>query len=137
MLKGFLQKIKAFFARIFNKNKLMLKEADKQEITEEQIINVENTAQENIAEESLNTVEILKEENKKNQTVNEIIEIVEANPKLMENLTDEQLDVIDQYYINANKKLKQEIEIMNNKIANIKESIKKMDNQIASTNVNN
>ncbi|MCR5146480.1 MAG: hypothetical protein K6B70_03935 [Clostridia bacterium] len=137
MLKGFLQKIKAFFARIFNKNKLMLQEADTQEITEEQTINVENTAQENTAEKKHNTIQILKNENKKNQTVNEIIEIVEANPELMVNLTDEQLDVIDEYYINANKKLKQEIEIMNNKIADIKSTIKKMDNQIAGTNANN
>ena len=137
MLKVFLQKIKAFFARIFNKNKLMLQEADTQEITEEQTINVENTAQENTAEKKHNTIQILKNENKKNQTVNEIIEIVEANPELMVNLTDEQLDVIDEYYINANKKLKQEIEIMNNKIADIKSTIKKMDNQIAGTNANN
>lgn len=130
MFKELLQKLKDLFARIFKKNKLMLKEADNQAITDVQTVPVENTVN-SFAELTPNTIEELKEENKRNQTVNEIIDMVEANPELMENLTEEQLDVIDEYYINANKKLLEEIDVMNEKISAITENIKMMDQQIA------
>jgi hypothetical protein len=130
MFKELLQKLKDLFARIFKKNKLMLKEADNQAVTDVQTVPVENTVN-SLVEQTPNTIEELKEENKRNQTVNEIIDMVEANPELMENLTEEQLDVIDEYYINANKKVLEEIDIMNEKISAITENIRMMDQQIA------
>ncbi len=144
MFKEFLQKIKDFFNRIFNKNKLMLKEAENQsnievgpiveKNTEEK---VESIIEEKVAEKTPNIVEKLKEENKKNQTVSEIIEMVEAKPELMENLSDEQLDVIDDYYIKANERVKEEIEAIDQKIASITETIRKMDEQLAATGTEN
>jgi hypothetical protein len=130
MFKELLQKLKDLFARIFKKNKLMLKEADNQAVTDVQTVPVENTVN-SFVEQTPNIIEELKEENKRNQTVNEIIDMVEANPELMENLTEEQLDVIDEYYINANKKVLEEIDIMNEKISAITENIRMMDQQIA------
>lgn len=144
MFKEFLQKIKDFFNRIFNKNKLMLKEAENQsnievgpiveKNTEEK---VESIIEEKVAEKTPNIVEKLKEENKKNQTVSEIIEMVEAKPELMENLSDEQLDVIDDYYIKANERVKEEIEAIDQKIASITETIRKMDEQLSATGTEN
>lgn len=109
-----IEKIKSFLNKIFSNKTAMLNEGQK---------NVVN----NSVDTKINVVEEIKRENKKEQTVKEIIDITEKNPYLLENLSLEKLDVIDNYYKDENKKLESEIKLMNRKIDIIKEKIEESD----------
>lgn len=107
------EKIKSFLNKIFSNKTAMLNEGQNHNIN-------------NIQKKS-NIVEEIKKENKKNQTVQDIIDITESNPYLLENLSMEQLDVIDNYYIDENQKLENEIKTMNKKIDVIKNKLEDCD----------
>lgn len=109
-----IEKIKSFLNKIFSNKTAMLNEG------QENVVN-------NSVDTKINVVEEIKRENKKEQTVKEIIDITEKNPYLLENLSLEKLDVIDNYYKDENKKLESEIKLMNRKIDIIKEKIEESD----------
>lgn len=132
MFNSFIQKIKNFFSKIFGKNNLLLKEPENQSIS-----NSESNSVSINDKKTLNTIEILKEQNRQNKTIDEIISLVERNPKVMVNLTDDQLEVIDNYYINANNRIKKEIDIIDKKISDISEYIEQMNKRISTMNSEN
>lgn len=126
MFMEFLNKIKSFFSRIFSNSKLMLdKPKEKTNMSDNQFVNVSSYGK------SKNTIEMLKKENLKNKTINDIIKMVESNPKLMRDLSFEQLDVIDKYYINATKNLAGEIELLDRKIEKVNAYLKEMQAKIS------
>lgn len=133
MFKNFIQKIKFFFSKIFGKNNLLLKESESQTVSDSESISENN----DVDKKSLNTIEVLKEQNRQNKTIDEIISLVERNPKVMVNLNDDQLDVIDNYYIKANNRIKKEIDIIDEKINSITEYIEQMNEKISNMNVDN
>ena len=86
MFKEFLQKIKDFFNRIFNKNKLMLKEAENQsnievgpiveKNTEEK---VESIIEEKVAEKTPNIVEKQKKKTKRIKLLVKLLKWLKLN----------------------------------------------------------
>lgn len=122
------EKIKNFLNKIFSNKTVMLNEGQDKAVNK----NIEN----NISMKKTNVVEEIKRDNKKKQTVQEIIDMTEKNPSLLKNLSYDQLDVIDNYYKEENAKLKDEIQIINKKIAIVKTRIAESDKLIDKYNLN-
>ena len=122
------EKIKNFLNKIFSNKTVMLNEGQDKVVNK----NIEN----NISMKKTNVVEEIKRDNKKKQTVQEIIDMTEKNPSLLKNLSYDQLDVIDNYYKEENAKLKEEIQIINKKIAIVKTRIAESDKLIDKYNLN-
>lgn len=96
--------IKEFFASIFKKKNLMLKEPEIEEKTKKP--------------SELTNIEKLREESENRKKVKEIIDITENNPELLENLSIKQLRVIDNYYDES-------LEEINKKIADFRAKLNK------------
>ena len=122
------EKIKNFLNKIFSNKTVMLNEGQDKVVNK----NIEN----NISMKKTNVVEEIKRDNKKKQTVQEIIDMTEKSPSLLKNLSYDQLDVIDNYYKEENAKLKEEIQIINKKIAIVKTRIAESDKLIDKYNLN-
>lgn len=122
------EKIKNFLNKIFSNKTVMLNEGQDKVVNK----NIEN----NISMKKTNVVEEIKRDNKKKQTVQEIIDMTEKSPSLLKNLSYDQLDVIDNYYKEENAKLKDEIQIINKKIAIVKTRIAESDKLIDKYNLN-
>ena len=118
--------IKNFFNRLFNNEKPMLNKAS----DEGNVINFKQESVDN------NSISIIKKENKKKQTVKEIVSMTEKNPELLKNLSYEQLDVIDKYYKEENERLQKEIDIINEKVKDVKGKIISYDEIIKKYNLN-
>ena len=111
--KGFINKIKQFFRNLFFKNK-----SNKVEVQEE---NVTETVNKEYKTEFINDIKVdidynsMKQENERN----ELFTKIRNHPELLENLSNEQLERLSDFY-------EKKIEINNNIIQEKQEKIKKL-----------
>ena len=104
--------IKEFLRNLFKKSDLMLNKP--------QANNGVNSNKNNV---KINTIQQLKNENKRNRTIQEIIDITEKNPENLKNLDIEQLKLIDNYYVEKNAKMKEQLNSLYKKIDIVKKDI--------------
>lgn len=111
--------IKEFLRNLFKKSDLMLNKP--------QANNGVNSNKNNV---KINTIQQLKNENKRNRTIQEIIDITEKNPENLKNLDIEQLKLIDNYYVEKNAKMKEQLNSLYKKIDIVKKDINALNSVI-------
>ena len=94
---GFLNKIKMFFKSIFNKSVELV------ETTDKKVEQINNKSQNNFLQNLKQDTDI------DNLPVEEIVKNIEENPEILNTLTIEQLENVNEYYAKQIEKVEQEI----------------------------
>lgn len=123
-LKRIIDIIKNFFHNLFKKTNLMLNKPQEN-----------NTVKIYSNVPKVNSIDEIKAENKKNKTIQEIIDITEKNPEILKNLNADQLELIDNYYVEKNKKMKEQVNLLYKKIDIVKKELNAVDQIIEKYNL--